>query len=39
LDGRRGSWAEAMSINMKDMSLGGRLCRRGEIDKKPLNSH
>jgi len=37
--GRR-SWAEAMSIYSKlDMSLGGWLERRGEIDEKPLNSH
>jgi len=29
-----------MSINTKlDMSLGGQLSRRGEIDEKPLNSH
>jgi hypothetical protein len=40
LDGRRGSWAETMSIyNKLDMSLGGWFDRRGEIDEKSLNPH
>jgi hypothetical protein len=36
VDSGRVSWAEAMSIYSKlDVSLGGSLDRRGEIDEKP----